>query len=163
MSIEGNINVSALFHETTGGGLASQLRASSASYALPITDGTGANQAQTAWSSSASASGTFANDLTIQNLPDDRGEVYLTSVKVIYIRNKSSTYSLLVTFNNWTSLDSALLPINLNIRPGGVFVYTNPTASGWTTDGSSTMSLIAEGEGQTVDYDVLLVGEGTVS
>jgi hypothetical protein len=161
MSIEGRINIDALFHDATTNNLSSEVRVAAATYSLPLTDGTGANQAQVAWTSSATASGSGADELIMQGLSDDRGQVSLSAVKVIYIRNKSTAYSLVVTVDNWTALDSTLYPFNAVIQPGGVLVYTNPSAAGWTTGASSALSLVAQGEGQTVDYDILLVGEGT--
>lgn len=162
MSIEGRISVDCLFHDKITSNLSSQLRVAAALYSLPLTEGTGANQAQVTWTSSDTANGTSPNELIMQSLADDRGNVNMSAAKVIYIRNKSSTYSLSVTVDNWTALDSVLVPFNLLVPPGGCCVYTNPTASGWTTTASSALSIIAQGEGQTVDYDILLVGEGSV-
>ena len=162
MSIDGRINVDVLFHDKSTSNLSSQLRVAAATYSLPLTEGTGANQAQVAWTSSSTAGGSSANELIIQALSDDRGTVSMTAVKAIYIRNKSALYRLNVTVDSWTALDPTLSPFNLVIPAGGVFVHTNPTAAGWATGASSALVLIAEGEGQSVDYDVLLVGEGSV-
>lgn len=162
MSIDGRINIDALFHDTATSNLSSQIRVASATYSLPLTDGTGANQAQIAWTSSATASGSTADELIMQGLQDDRGIVSLSAAKVIYIRNKSPLFRLVVTVDNWASLDSTLFPFNAVIPPGGVLALTNPTSVGWTTTASSAVLLIAEGEGQVVDYDVLFVGEGSV-
>jgi hypothetical protein len=163
MSIEGRIIVDALFHDRATNNLSSEVRVAAATYSLPLTDGTGANQAQVAWTSSGTASGSGADELIMQGLSDDRGPVSLTAVKVIYIRNKSTAYSLFVSVDNWTALDPTLLPFNAVIQPGGALAFTNPTAAGWTTGASSALSLIAAGEGQTVDYDILIIGEGTAS
>lgn len=162
MSIDGRINVDVLFHDTLTSNLSSQLRVAAATYSLPLVEGTGANQAQVTWTSSATAGGESPDELILQSLGDDRGNVSVTAVKAIYIRNKSASHSLRVTVDNWAALDSVLTPFNLVVPAGGVCVYTNPTASGWATGASSALSLIAEGEGQSVDYDILLVGEGSV-
>lgn len=161
MSLEGRINVDVLFHETTGSGLASQLRASSASYSLPFTNGTGANQAQLAWSESGSTDGETANELLVQSLSDDRGTVTFSAVKLIYVRNKATTTSLLVTVDNWTALDPVLSPLNAVVPPGGVFVYTNPTATGWTVGASSALGISSQTQGQSAAYEIMLAGEGT--
>lgn len=162
MSIEGRISVDVLFHDTLTSNLSSQVRVAAAAYSLPLTEGTGANQAQVTWTSSATVGGSSADELIIQGLSDDRGTVSMTAVKAIYIRNKSASYRLSVTVDNWTALDPTLSPFNLVVPAGGVFVYTNPTAAGWATGASSALLLIAEGEGQSVEYDILLVGEGSV-
>ena len=162
MSIEGRINVDCLFHDKGTSDLSSSIRVASATYSLPIADGTGANQAQVTWTNTATNDGGTADELVVQSLSDDRGTVSLTAVKAIYIRNKSATNSLRVEANNWTSLDSTLLPFNLVLQAGAVCVYTNPTATGWTTTASSALSILASTEGQSVEYDILLVGEGSV-
>lgn len=163
MSIDGRINVDVLFHDKSTGSLSSQLRVDAATYSLPLTDGTGVNQAQLVWSSSATNTGTAADEWILQSLSDSRGSVSFTAIKAVYVRNKSSTQRLTVTADNWTTIDPVLLPWNLLIPAGGVCLYTNPTADGWTTGGGSALSIISEGDGQSVDYDILLVGEGTVS
>ena len=161
MSIEGSINVNCLLHDNSSSNLSRSLRVASARYSLEITNGTGANQAQVAWTSTATNNGSTADEIFLQSLSDDRGNISLTAVKVIYIRNKSATNSLRVSVDNWTSLDSVLLPFNLVLLAGGVCVYTNPTAAGWATVADSSLSLLASAEGQSVEYDILLVGEGT--
>jgi hypothetical protein len=162
MSLEGRINVDCLFHDKATNDLSSSLRVASATYSLPLADGTGANQAQVTWTNTATNNGSTAGELIMQSLSDERGTVSLAAVKAIYIRNKSSSYGLRVTVDSWTSLDSALLPFNLVLPAGGVCVYTNPTATGWTTTASSALSILASAEGQNVEYDILLVGEGSV-
>lgn len=161
MSLEGRINVDVLFHEKSTSTLSNQLRATASTYSMPLTDGTGANQSQVTWASAGTNVGSTADELFVQSLIDDRGTVSMTAVKAIYIRNKSAAYSLRVTVDNWTSLDSALNPFNLVVPAGGVCVYTNPTASGWATASGSALLLISSAEGQSVDYEIILVGEGS--
>jgi hypothetical protein len=161
MSLEGRINVDVLFHDKATNGLSGSLRVASATYSLPLADGTGANQAQVTWTRTATNSGSTADELLMQSLSDDRGTVSLAAVKAIYVRNKSASYGLRVSVDNWTSLDSVLLPFNLALPAGGVCVYTNPTATGWTTTASSALSILASAEGQNVEYDIFLVGEGS--
>jgi hypothetical protein len=163
MALSAQISLSIISHETTSGDISSQMRVTPATYAIALADGTGVNQAQVAWSSSSTASGSSADELVMQSLSDDRGAVSLSAVKAIYIRNKSTLYRLSITIDNWTSLDTTVLPFNLLIPAGGACVYMNPTAAGWATTASSAMLLIAEGEGQSVEYDIMLIGEGTVS
>lgn len=163
MALSAQIALSVIAHETTSGDISSQMRVTPATCALMLTDGTGANKAQVAWSSATTVGGSSANVLTIRSLSDDRGTVSLTSVKAIYIRNKSAANRLTVTTQSWTSLSQTLLPFNLLIPAGGACAYVNPTASGWATTVSSALSLIAEGEGQSVEYEIALVGEGSIS
>jgi hypothetical protein len=162
MALSAQISLSIISHETTSGDISSQMRVTPATYAIALADGTGVNQSQIAWSSSDTATNA-TSEIFLQGLSDDRGNVSLSAVKVIYIRNKSSLYSLIATIDNWTTLDLTLLPFNAMIRPGGVLVFTNPTESGWTTTASSAILLAAGGEGESVEYDIMLIGEGTVS
>lgn len=163
MPLSAQLSLSVVAHETSSGDLSRQVRVASATYSLPLTDGSGANQAQVTWTSSATAGGATPDELIVQSLPDDRGTVNMSAVKIIYLRNKSASYRLSVTVDNWTTLDPTLLPLNFLIPAGGCCVYTNPTSTGWTTTASSAFSIVAEGAEQTVDYDILLIGEGTVS
>lgn len=162
MTIEGRVNIDCLFYDKSVNDLSSALRVASATYSLPFADGTGVNQAQVTWTTSATNDGTTADEHIMQSLTDDRGTVAMTAVKVIYIRNKSASYSLRVSVDSWAALDSNVLPFNLVLGAGGVCVYTNPTATGWITTASSALSLLASAEGQSVEYEVLLVGEGSV-
>ena len=155
--------MSIVAQESSASNMATTMRTTPAFYSLALADGTGANQSQLAWSEVEAAGGDTANELFIQALNDDRGVVNFSSVKAIYVRNKSATAILLVTTQNWSTLSPALIPFNHRIQPGGAMLVTNPGASGWTTGPSSALSLIASAQGETVDYDLVLIGEGTVS
>jgi hypothetical protein len=163
MPLNAQILMSIIAQESSSSNMATTMRTTPASYSLALTDGTGANQSQLAWSEVETVGGDAANELMIQALSDDRGVVNLASVKAIYVRNKSATSVLSVTAQNWSTLSPTLVPFNHRIQPGGAMLVTNPGASGWTTGASSALSLVAAASGETVNYDLVLIGEGTVA
>ena len=86
MALNAQIALSILAHETSIGDLSRTLRATPANYALSLTDGTGANQAQVVWSDSRTAT-TSNDDLTLWNLSDTRDgasvTVAFTQIKLV--------------------------------------------------------------------------------
>ena len=97
MALTAQIALSILAHETSSGDLSRTLRATPANYAIRLTDGTGANQAQVVWSDARTAT-TSNDDLTLWNLSDTRDgasvTVAFTQVKLVYVKNTSSTQVL---------------------------------------------------------------------
>ena len=163
MPLNAQILMSIVAQESSSSSMATTMRTTPASYALAMTDGTGANQAQIAWSDAGTVDGDAGKGLIVQALNDERGVVNLSTVKAIYIRNKSPTDVLGVSASNWSTLSPTLVPFNHRIQPGGAMLVTNPGAGGWTTGASSSLSIIVGGTEGTVNYDLVLIGEGTIA
>ena len=163
MGLTAQVLMSITAQEATSSNLATTMRTTPASYALMLTEGTGANQAQIAWSDVDTIDGNTGKELIVQALNDERGVVNLSTVKAIYIRNKSPTAVLGVSASNWSTLSPTLVPFNHRIQPGGALLVTNPGAGGWTTGASSSLSLIGGATEGTVNYDLVLIGEGTIT
>lgn len=163
MPLNAQVIASVIAQESSSSNMATTMRTTPASYALSLSDGTGANQAQVAWSDVDTIDGDTGKELIVQSLIDDRGTVNMSTVKAIYIRNKSATALLAVSAQNWSSLSPTLTPFGPRIQPGGVMLFTNPGATGWTTGASSALNLIAGATGQTVEYELVFIGEGTIS
>lgn len=163
MSLNAQVLMSIIAQESSTSNMASTMRSTPASYSVSLSHGTGANQSQLAWSAAGSVGGDTGEEFVIQALADDRGIVSMTSVKAIFIRNKSASSVLAVSVYGWTSLSPNLTPFFPRIPAGGAIAFVNPTAEGWTTGPSSTMNLISSAANQTVDYELVFIGEGTVS
>ncbi|NBW09343.1 MAG: hypothetical protein EBR82_15090 [Caulobacteraceae bacterium] len=179
MPLTAQITLSVLAHEASSGDLSRTLRVTPANYALGITDGTGANQAQVAWSASRSGSATTTTDFDLSALADTRDgaavSVAFTAVKFLYIRNASATNPLWVGTNAAIPVGSfatnhwAGTPISrgatttgaLVVLQGGIVAISMPTDSGVAVSGTSKILRITG----IVDhaYDIVLVGEGTVT
>jgi hypothetical protein len=159
--------LSILAHETSAGDLSRTLRATPASYALSLTDGTGANQAQIVWSDSRTAT-TSNDDLPLKTLPDTRDGaavvVAFSNIKLVYVRNTSASATLAI--GGATGLTAfAGLPIiaPLQIAPGGCYFFSSPAADGPSTGvGTEAVARFAAVSGSCT-YDIVLIGEGTVT
>lgn len=150
MALDAQILLSILAHETESADISRTLRATPATYSLTLSDGTAANQAQVVWSDSRTLSG--ATDvLDAAALTDDRGTVNIAALKAVYIRN-TGTATLTATPSS-----AAAFGGTYHIRAGGAAAAFASDATGMAV-GTLT---VAGGSGQT--YDIVLIGEGTVS
>jgi hypothetical protein len=153
MALNAQIMLSILAHETSAGDLSRTLRATPASYALSLTDGTAANQAQVVWSDSRTLAGS-SESLNLASLADTRDgaavSVAITAAKAVYIKNSHASISL-------TFAGSPLPAGGLTVAAGGAYTQIDPSSSGMAT-GTVTVTGSA---GAT--YDIVLIGEGTVT
>lgn len=160
MPLNAQISLSILAHETSSGDLSRTLRATPANYAIALTDGTGANQANLVWSASkslAEAADWNASQNNFANFVDDRGTVAFTAVKAIYVKNTGAHPVTLVTAE-WPQFG---FDEEIVIPAGSVFFVCRADASGWATANSALF--FATGEQQPTTFEVMLVGEGTIS
>lgn len=152
MALAAQIQLSILAHETSNGDISRTLRATPVSYAMSLGDGTGANQAQVAWSGSRTLSGS-SETLNPSSLPDTRDGaavvVTLTAVKAAYIRNSHASIGLTAAGGPFGS--------GMTVPSGGVVVRTDPTAAGLSAAGVT----VTASAGAT--YDIVLIGEGSVA
>lgn len=154
MSLNAQIALSLVVHEHDTADLARALRATSGSYAVSLTDGTGVNQAQVAWSDSRTIGGS-ADSLDPAALADTRDgaavTVGMTAIKAVYVKNSHASNSLTVASTTVSSSGSVTL------ESGACLFIAVPTAAG-KTPATFTISGTA---GTT--YDIILVGEGSVT
>jgi hypothetical protein len=168
MALTAQIALSILAHETSSGDLSRTLRATPANYAIRLTDGTGANQAQVVWSDARTAT-TSNDDLTLWSLADTRDgaavTVAVTQIKLVYVKNTSTTQDLRI--GGVSGLDAfAGLPINLSLTlsPGGCYLFSAPTDNGVSVTASASASAARfSAASGSCTYEVLFIGEGTVT
>jgi len=159
MALNAQILLSILAHESDNGDISQSLRATPATYALALTDGTGANQAQVVWSDAGTA--TLAGvTLSLTALPTviegAAATVNLSSgMKCIYLRNKG-IQSIAISSANVSGLPSS----GLSVRAGGAMVLVATTPSSYAATSLGPSITLA---GNDVDYDIILIGEGTVT
>ena len=153
MALNAQIMLSILVHETSAGDLSKTLRATPATYSASLSDGTAAYQAQVVWSDSRTLAGS-SETLNLATLADTRDgaavSVAITAVKAVYIRNSHASASL-------TFAGSPLPAGGLTVAATGAYTQVDPTAAGMTA-GTITVTGSA---GAT--YDIVLIGEGTVT
>jgi hypothetical protein len=151
MSLDAQILLSLVAHESQEGAIARSLRATPATYSLTLADGTGEAQAQVAWSASRTLAGA-SETLNAAALTDERGAVSLSALKAVYVKN-ASTVTLTVTPSGSASAFGG----THHIRPGGVAVAVAPDATGMPAG----EAVVAGAAGAA--YDIILIGEGTVT
>jgi hypothetical protein len=160
MALNAQIMLSILAHETSAGDLSRTLRATPASYALSLADGTGANQAQIVWSDSRIAPANDEDSINLLAATDDRGTCSFTSVKAIYVKNTGAS-EILWTGGEWPTGPNPGNGAAIKIRPGGVVFMAAPDATGWATANSALR--IDNATATNGSYEVVLIGEGTIT
>lgn len=152
MALNAQVTFSLLAHETSSGDLSRTLRATPATYAAAIGDGTGANKAQLAWSDARTLSGA-SESLNLASLADTRDgaavTATITSVKVVYIKNTGASS---LTFSGGPLTGSGVV-----LAAGGFCVLADTSAAGMAA-GTITVAGAA-----AATYEIVIVGEGSVS
>jgi hypothetical protein len=175
MALNAQINLSIIAQETSAGDISRTMRATPVSYSVGLTDGTGANQAQIAWSDSRTISGT-EETLSLASLPDVRDgasvTVGMTSVNVLYVKNTHATATVLLgstsagTFaaSHFVGMPANKIPAGAQgyaLPPGAAILISVPTQLGLTTLAGQQFTVGSSTAGAT--YDIVIVGRGSVS
>lgn len=152
MALNSQIAISLVAHESSVEDLSSTLRTTPVSYAAVLTDGTGENQAQVAWSDARTMSGS-TESVNPSSLSDLRSgvtaTVSMTAIKALYVKNTGSG-----------SLSFAGGPFpagGQTVSAGAVATQIDPSAGGMSASGIT----VAGAAGRS--YEILLIGEGSVS
>ena len=165
MALNAQIMLSILAHETSAGDLSRTLRATPASYALSLTDGTGANQAQIVWSDSRTVVSP-QETLDLRSLTDTGDGASVTvafsAVKVLYVRNKATAADNIVTLSSVFIAYQGLDAGTHIVRSGGLFLCAAPGDDGSTAIIATNNTITISGA-VGAQYDIVIVGEGTVT
>lgn len=151
------------------GAYASDLDLGNVSYSLAQTyttrfaNGTDAEQAQIIFTDTRSTSGNDDLDLA-GGLVDAFGNTLtFTNVKVLCVKASDENTTNVVLGGEGTNEFSSFLGDDTDkvvIPPGGMFLITNPGATGFVvTAGTADLLRVAASSG-TVSYDVIIIGEG---
>lgn len=162
MPLNAQISLSILAHESTTGDLSRTLRATPANYAIALTDGTGANQANLVWSASESIAGGVdwtPSGANFANFVDDRGTIAFSAIKTVCIKN-TGAYPAVLFGDDWIGLGNGVAEIPL--PAGGVLFMSRADAAGWPT-ANSTLTISTPGDQPATTIEVVLIGEGTIS
>ena len=168
MPINAQVLLSVLSHKSTSGDISQTLRVTPATYALSLGDGTGANQAQVAWSDSRTFPAGGEDSFAIRSLTDDRGTVSITAVKVLYIKNTGSEQITIraggALQESWDGLgysNDTGEPGETTLKAGAAIILADPTAAGIPANSSADTIYLQAAPGAT--YDIVLIGEGTIT
>lgn len=166
MALNAQIVLSILAHESSNGDISRTLRATPANYSVTLTDGTGANQAQVVWSSSASAT-TTPTDLELSSLADTRDgasvSVTFTAIKAVYVRNKSDSIALNIGGPAGPTSGAWFPAVPMSLQPGGCYLMSAPTASGIAVTPSGPRIARLAAASENASYDIVIIGEGSVA
>lgn len=166
MPLSAQVLLSIVAHESSSGDLSSQMRVTPANCAVSLSDGTGANRAQVAWSAQRTIGGSEVDDIVFSSMQDDRGSVSFSSVKAWYIKNTSSGEVGDIVIGSDQSDDTIPASawtgwaVGLVIPAGGAIALVAPSTAGLPVDPANVIR-VAGNNGAT--YDLMLVGEGTVT
>jgi len=165
MALNAQIMLSILAHETSAGDLSRTLRATPASYALSLGDGTGANQAQIVWSDSRVVTSP-GQALNLQSLADTRDGAAVTvsfsAIKLLYVRNKSTSADTIVTLSSVFVSFCGLSAGTHVVRSGGIFLCAAPGEDSANVIAGSSATITIGGIAGA-EYDIAIIGEGTVT
>lgn len=161
MPLNAQILLSILAHESTSGDISQTLRVTPATYALSLGDGTGANQAQVAWSDARTIAAAGSSTIDLAAAADDRGVVVFSAIKLIYVRNTGAN-EIALSDGTWGGSpfdDISASPFT--IQPDAAFLLASPTAAGYAVGGGDQTIVFSSTLGGT--YDIVLIGEGTIT
>lgn len=150
--------------ETSTADLSATVTTTNISRAISFATGTGANQAQLAWSDSRTVDGLGDDTPDLSALPDARGTVTFTAVKLIYIRNTGTMPIVWDGNGDWdTGPQKTPDTSSYEIPPGGIYLASNPSAAGWSVGAASEYLTIVNDNATAAAYDILLIGEGSIA
>lgn len=153
MALNAQIALSIVAHESSSGDLSKTVRVTPANYAVAMTDGTAANQAQVAWSSSGSLSGS-SQTINLSSVSDVRdgatATVSFTALKALYFANRSTST---ITLTGAAAGAAA----GRTVEAGAAVVDVVPSAAG-----RAVSSIVVSGAAGS-EYDIVVIGEGSVT
>jgi len=131
-----------------------------------FTYGSGANKAQAAWTDSRSLATTASEEIDLQALVNAFGNLSVAKIKALIISVKTTTtgYRLVVggaatnAWEAWTTVPGS----TIRVSAGSQLVLTD-FVDGGIVDATHKILKISNPSGGTVDYDIIVICEGTVS
>jgi hypothetical protein len=135
-------------------------------YDLSLTDGTGSGKAQVVWQDKRSILTGASETLDLKSLPRASGRAALTKMKALIIKVTTATtgYTLKLkagASNGFSAIFSDATD-ELVVGAGGVLVLTSGV-DGYTVGATTKTITITNPAGGTLDYDIIIIGEGAIS
>ncbi len=144
---------------TTSPGLTFQI-ATADDFAPDLTEGTGLEQVELAYSQTQTASTSATATISVLSLYDERGTVAFSAVKLIYLKNRGPG----------TAYIGGTFPFGdgdeLELSPGAITLACDPSATGFPVDTTGTAFstfTFRSGDETTVAVDLILLGEGSIT
>jgi hypothetical protein len=162
MPLSAQVLLSMVAHESSSGDLSRQMRVTPATYAVAFSDGTGANQAQVAFSASATVQDNGDEVYAFSGFADDRGTIAMAALKAVYFKNTGTVELELGRAGDWYS-GPFVAERGVLVPPGGAVALVAPGAAGWSTAGTTAGIAVFNATETAGSYEIVLIGEGTVS
>jgi len=119
---------------------------------LSLANGTGAGQVNGYWRDVRTVAGSATDTIDTTALPlsvfGTAGTLNLASVKLIYIRNRSTT----------VTLRKVIRDAEVDIPPGGVFLWSAGTAAGVIYQWFTGSDIVVLGGSASATYEIILAG-----
>ena len=132
-------------------------------YTQLLSSGTGANQANAMYQASRTLAASATENLDLNaSLTDVHGQsVTCTKLKALVIKAAASNTNTVLVGGGATTVTTLFTNSNdqLIVRPGGVFIFTAPDATGAAvTAGATVLLVVMDGSsGTAVTYDVVVL------
>lgn len=165
MDISAQIVVQLSASETESGSISNLSKSTSVRDAITLTTGTGANQAQVAFSAAKTITANSSQVLDLADLDDSRGALAFTAIKILYIKNTGTVPIKWIGYGDWNTGPQKLPDDSeLEIPAGGLYLATNPSAAGWSVGASAEYLTLENQHASTpATYDVVMIGEGSIT
>lgn len=162
MTLEADILFSIVANETDAVDFATDVRTTKVEDYTRLTNGTGSNQAQVAWSDKREAAVGQYDTLSTSSLVDERGTITIQGVKLIYFKNtgENPIFFNPNTANPFTSLfgDPEGSPQWFTLPVGTTAMFSRP---GTGSLGGGTISVYAPFG--PVSYDIVIIARGFIT
>jgi len=131
-----------------------------------FTNGTGANKAQASWTDRRSLLTTTSEEIDLRALTNGFGTLTATKIKALIIRVRTTTpgYRLLVggaasnAWEAWTTQTGSIIRVG-----AGSQLVISDWIDGLIVDATHKMLKIENPSGGTVEYDIIVLCEGSVA
>jgi len=134
-----------------------------------LTNGVGANQANTIWHDTRTLLTTASESLDLYDIGGATTPlgtaIANAAIKFLYIRNKSSTSADVLTIGGegtgaaWNTLFNGSDDNKITLRGGGYLILADPSATGYAVaDSTNHLLKIENPGGNSVSYDIVVIG-----
>ena len=133
-------------------------------YSNVLSSGTGADQANAMWSDTRQIAASTTEDLDLfGGLTDAFGvTMNFANIKLVFVKAAASNTNDVVIGGDANSVPMFDdVSDAISIKPGGVFMVTNPAANGYVVTNSTgdVLQVANSSSGSVVDYDIIIIGE----
>lgn len=183
MTMNANVVLSALAHESSSDGLAQIMRSSEVDYAFTLADSDSATYVS--WSKAAEASVVTTTNYSLRSLTDDRGTVVLTTLNLFMLRNTGEAGTVAIVYEEdggavtTPSSGTALSPAPFSIQaqytsgsvqaafaslaPGDVYTVASPTGYSVSASANTIAVRVLPSPGTPASYEIIAIGQGAIT